>query len=130
MFVFVMEPISHFIMSINVIFGPKAVKKIGPIQNELCQKDKKYNFRFFQSNGPTDYSLLIENAQLDDSGAYECQAHTATNRLRSQSARLEVLKPPSDVSMVPVPGSSGQYKSETVMISSKCPINSNSPVNH
>jgi hypothetical protein len=52
--------------------------------------------RFFQSNGPTDYSLLIENAQLDDSGAYECQAHTATNRLRSQSARLEVLKPPSD----------------------------------
>ena len=97
----------------NVIFGPRAVKKIwGPIQNELCQK--KYNFRFFQSNGPTDYSLLIENAQLDDSGAYECQAHTATNRLRSQSARLEVLKPPSDVSMVPVPGSSGQYKSETV----------------
>ena len=40
MFVFVMEPISHFIMSINVIFGPEAVKKIGPIQNELCQKDK------------------------------------------------------------------------------------------
>ena len=52
---------------------------------------------------------------MDDSGAYECQAHTATNRLRSQSARLEVLKPPSDVSMVPVPGSSGKYKSETVI---------------
>ena len=47
---------------------------------------------------------------MDDSGAYECQAHTATNRLRSQSARLEVLKPPSDVSMVPVPGSSGKYR--------------------
>lgn len=47
MFVFVMEPISHFIMSINVIFGPKAVKKIGPIQNELCQKDKNIILDFF-----------------------------------------------------------------------------------
>jgi len=71
--------------------------------------------RFFQSNGPTDYSLLIENAQLDDSGAYECQAHTATNRLRSQSARLEVLKPPTDVSMVPVPGSSAKLADDDVI---------------
>lgn len=47
MFVFVMEPISHFIMSINVIFGPRAVKKIGPIQNELCQKDKNIILDFF-----------------------------------------------------------------------------------
>ena len=116
MFVFVMEPISHFIMSINASkchFWPKSSQKdLRPYPKWTLSK--RYNFRFFQSNGPTDYSLLIENAQLDDSGAYECQAHTATNRLRSQSARLEVLKPPSDVSMVPVPGSSGQYKSETV----------------
>ena len=47
MFVFVMEPISHFIMSINVIFGPKAVKKIVSIQNELCQKDKNIILDFF-----------------------------------------------------------------------------------
>ena len=54
MFVFVMEPISHFIMSINVIFGPKAVKKIVSIQNELCQKDKNIILDFFnRTDQPT-----------------------------------------------------------------------------
>ena len=64
-------------------------------------------FSYLQQNGPEDYSLEIVNAELDDSGEYECQAHTSYSRLRSQSAKLEVLQPPEEVSIVPASGSKG-----------------------
>lgn len=72
------------------------------------------NQRYIQQSGPKDYSLQIRDAQLDDSGAYECQAHTSFSRLRSQSARLEVLQPPEEVSIVPATGSSAKQVGDVI----------------
>lgn len=74
------------------------------------------NARYLQQNGPEDYSLEIVDAELDDSGEYECQAHTSYSRLRSQSARLEVLQPPEEVSIVPASGSSAKQVGDVIEV--------------
>jgi len=74
------------------------------------------NARYLQQNGLEDYSLEIVDAELDDSGFYECQAHTSYSRLRSQSARLEVLQPPEEVSIVPASGSSAKQVGDVIEV--------------
>lgn len=66
--------------------------------------------RYYQRKGPTDYSLEITNAQLDDDSFFECQV--THHRLRSEKAHLTVLQPPTDVSLLPFEDESGWPKME------------------
>lgn len=65
--------------------------------------------RFTQKAGENkDYSLIIDDVQIEDEATFECQV--TKHQLRSRQAHLTVLQPPQDVSMFPVSdGRSGRW---------------------